>query len=105
MEGITERVLTISLIEFDNYQELSISDSGTGFSKELRDKIGTPFLTSKEVGKGLGLGMYISKSILKAHEASMTIENNKSQGATIKIVFYNQLAKKTEIRPEEISCH
>jgi two-component system NtrC family sensor kinase len=105
MEGVNEKTLKISLNEQGSRQEISISDNGPGFSKEMIERIGTPFLTSKEVGKGLGLGMYICKSILKAHEASLMIENNPSGGATVKIIFYNQKTATPKINLEEISCH
>lgn len=105
MEGVKERNLKISLTEHEGNQEISISDTGCGFSQEIRDRIGTPFLTSKEVGKGLGLGMYICKSILKTHEGSMIIEKNMPHGATIRLLFGNQHIIKPENHREEISCH
>ncbi|MBC8479575.1 MAG: hypothetical protein H8D46_03835 [FCB group bacterium] len=43
---------------------ISIKDSGPGIPEENRHKIFDPFFTSKEVGKGTGLGLYVTREIL-----------------------------------------
>lgn len=46
---------------------ITISDSGTGIDSALKGKIMNPFFTTKEVGKGTGLGLPISKRIMENH--------------------------------------
>lgn len=45
----------------------SVTDSGPGVPPELRQKIMEPFFTTKEVGKGMGLGLSISRRIVEDH--------------------------------------
>ena len=47
--------------------ELTVTDSGLGIPKGVREKIFDPFYTTKEIGKGTGLGLSISKAIINKH--------------------------------------
>ena len=50
-----------------NLEVVTVTDSGRGIPKPVRDKIMQPFFTTKEVGKGTGLGLSISKGIIEEH--------------------------------------
>jgi PAS domain S-box-containing protein len=50
-----------------NLEVVSVTDSGHGIPKLVRDKIMQPFFTTKELGKGTGLGLSISKGIIEEH--------------------------------------
>ncbi len=50
---------------------LTVTDSGTGISREIVEKMMEPFFTSKEVGKGTGLGLSISLGIIRSHGGSL----------------------------------
>ena len=54
--------------------KLIISDSGLGIPLEIHTKIMQPFFTTKEIGKGLGLGLSISKGIVEAHGGNLFLE-------------------------------
>jgi C4-dicarboxylate-specific signal transduction histidine kinase len=56
--------------------QISITDSGNGVNKEIRDKIFNPFFTSKEVGKGVGLGLSISKGIAEDHNGRLYLDTS-----------------------------
>lgn len=61
-----------------------IEDDGEGFSTELLSKIGEPFLTTRgatkrETGGGLGLGVFIAKTLLERNGAELNFSNRKSQ--------------------------
>jgi iron only hydrogenase large subunit-like protein/nitrogen-specific signal transduction histidine kinase len=61
-----------------------IADSGIGISKENMDKIFTPFFTTKEMGKGTGLGLPLIYGIVKMHKGKINVNSNadKSKGPT-----------------------
>jgi signal transduction histidine kinase len=78
----------------DNKDEITfiISDTGTGISKENMNKIFTPFFTTKELGKGTGLGLPLIYGIVKMHKGSIDIKSNtdpsKGQtGTTFRIII------------------
>ncbi|MFA6562582.1 MAG: HAMP domain-containing sensor histidine kinase [Verrucomicrobiia bacterium] len=66
---------------------LRITDDGCGMSDEVKKKMFIPFFTTKEPGKGTGLGMGISNSILQAHGAELRLESQADKGTTIIVRF------------------
>jgi len=69
--------LSVALREAgDEDVEILISDTGTGISEENLDKIFTPFFTTKEVGKGTGLGLPLCYGIVKMHKGKITLNSN-----------------------------
>jgi len=64
-----------------------ISDSGTGIPQEHLDKIYDPFFTTKEVGKGTGLGLPISQAIVADFNATIGVESRINEGTTFTITF------------------
>ena len=59
---------------------VEISDTGKGIPPETIDKIFDPFFTSKEVGKGMGLGLSISYGIVKKHNGAIYVESKPGKG-------------------------
>ena len=60
--------------DYNNVIIVSVKDIGTGIDKEILPKLFTKFATKSEAGTGLGL--YISKNIIKAHDGTIWAENN-----------------------------
>ena len=69
-------------IDYDaNTMTLSVVDSGSGINSDINPRLFSKFATASE--KGTGLGLYISKKIIEAHEGKIWAENNKDgRGAT-----------------------
>ena len=53
-----------------------VSDTGSGILKENMDKIFTPFFTTKEMGKGTGLGLALIYGIVKMHKGKIHVDSN-----------------------------
>ena len=66
---------------------LSITDNGSGISKENIPKLFDPFFTTKDVGEGTGLGLSIVRGILDAHNAKINVESTENKGTEITITF------------------
>ncbi|MHC4206289.1 MAG: two-component system sensor histidine kinase NtrB [Planctomycetota bacterium] len=64
---------------------IDISDTGVGIPKENLDKLFTPFFTTKEKGKGVGLGLSVVHGIIERHHGKITIESNPIDGTTFSI--------------------
>ncbi len=69
------------------YVQISIADRGNGISEDRLDKIFEPYYTSKDFGvqKGTGLGLPISKSIIKKHGGDVTVKSRIGFGTTVSI--------------------
>ena len=68
--------LKIFLEEHNDSVEINIKDTGVGISEENLDKIFTPFFTTKESGKGTGLGLPWIYGIVKMHRGKINVVSN-----------------------------
>jgi two-component system sporulation sensor kinase A len=62
-----------------------IEDQGEGIPLELLDRLGEPFLTTKE--KGTGLGLMVCFKIIQAHDGLMSVSSQPGQGTSVKITL------------------
>lgn len=67
--------------KLDKYQVI-YKDNGPGVSPENRSKIFSPFFTTKEDGKGTGLGLFIARNIIINHQGNIYLSNENKTGAT-----------------------
>jgi nitrogen-specific signal transduction histidine kinase/ActR/RegA family two-component response regulator len=67
------------------YVLLTISDTGHGMNKETLEHVFEPFYTTKEVGKGTGLGLAMVYGIIKTHEGYILCYSEADTGTTFKI--------------------
>jgi hypothetical protein len=64
---LDEKWIKLEAVAHGDFVEISVSDSGLGISQEITQKIMLPFFTTKEIGKGIGLGLSISRGIIEKH--------------------------------------
>ncbi|HEY6000403.1 MAG TPA: ATP-binding protein [bacterium] len=67
--------------------ELTFTDTGCGIPRENLPKIFDPFFTSKDPGKGVGLGLSVGYSIIRAHGGSIDVASEVGHGTTFRIVL------------------
>ena len=68
-----ERWIRLEVTLDEGSAVFSIVDSGPGVPPELKTKIMEPFFTTKEVGKGIGLGLSLSRTIVEEHGGKLTL--------------------------------
>ncbi|MDQ7833622.1 MAG: PAS domain S-box protein [Desulfovibrionaceae bacterium] len=66
---------------------VSISDNGTGIQRSIQNKIFSPFFTTKEVGKGTGMGLAIVLKIIEKHKGKIWFESKEGVGTTFYVQF------------------
>jgi C4-dicarboxylate-specific signal transduction histidine kinase len=83
IEDSSERWIKITAHARGNVFELGISDSGPGVSDEIIGKIMQPFFTTKDVGRGSGLGLSFALSVAKNHQGSLRLDKDISPSSFI----------------------
>jgi len=79
--------ITIKAYEDGNNLAIECTDTGIGIAKENLEKIFNPFYTTKEPGKGTGLGLYIVYNEVKKLNGDITVESVLGEGTTFKVVI------------------
>ena len=77
--------LRIQTLYEDNQVLLIVEDTGIGMSEEVLGKIFTPFFTTKEVGKGTGLGLPLVHGIITSHGGSVRVKSKVGRGTRFEI--------------------
>jgi two-component system NtrC family sensor kinase len=67
--------------------ELQVRDDGIGIPPEILPQIFDPFTTTKEVGKGVGLGLAVSKGIVERHGGHIEVASELGVGTTFRIIL------------------
>ena len=69
----------ISQSSIQSWIVFSITDSGEGINPINQDKIFTPFFTTKALGEGIGLGLYVSRKIVHDHGGRIYFESREER--------------------------
>ena len=73
--------------EHESWIELSVADSGTGIAPEVLDRMFEPFVSTKEVGLGSGMGLAMVHGIVHDHGGHVLVETTPGAGAVFRIVL------------------
>ena len=78
-------IINLNLLKSNNNIVISIEDNGEGMSREVLSKIGEAFYTTKE--RGTGLGVSLSKEIIKLHGGNMEYKSSLGEGTKVFITL------------------
>ncbi|MDB5390320.1 MAG: Blue-light-activated protein [Planctomycetaceae bacterium] len=80
------------------YVRLTITDTGSGMSEELKSKIFEPFFTTKGVGKGTGLGLAVVDGVIKQCDGFVGVESIVGHGTSFHVLF--PISEEAKAEPE-----
>jgi signal transduction histidine kinase len=82
--------INITVKDEDNFITISIEDSGGGIPSEVIDRVFDPYFSTKEQGKGAGIGLYMSRQLVEKHMGGTISASNGKMGARLEIKLKNQ---------------
>jgi signal transduction histidine kinase len=86
--GDYEPTLAATTKNLGDRVEIRIRDNGTGIPPEVKDKLFTPFFTTKPAGEGTGLGLSISHDIIvKQHGGSIEVDTEPGEFTEISVIL------------------
>ncbi|MDB5622169.1 MAG: sensor histidine kinase, partial [Devosia sp.] len=85
MEGAPIRMLSIGVNAEGREVEVAVSDSGSGIAESELGNLFDPFYSTKEVGRGLGLGLAISYGLVREIGGSIGVRSSLGQGSTFTV--------------------
>ena len=77
-------ILRVVPAEQDGRVEIQVIDNGEGMPEEVRERIFTPFFSTKEK-KGTGMGLAVVSRIVEAHEGDITVQSEPGEGTTFSV--------------------
>ena len=69
------------------YVKLSVSDTGGGIPRKFLDKIFDPYFTTKDVGKGTGMGLAVVHGIVRTHDGAIRADSHLGKGTVFDVYF------------------
>lgn len=87
VEGCESRQIAIGLGETEDMIWFEVSDTGQGLGGQTLDDLREPFATTKESGKGMGLGLTISAGIVSDHGGVLSAKDREEGGAIFRVEF------------------
>lgn len=82
---ISEADKKTSYMKPGRYVKISVTDTGTGMDEKTKQRVFEPFFTTREMGRGTGLGLAMVYGIIKNHDGYINVYSEKGHGATFTI--------------------
>lgn len=79
--------VTFTIVRDGSRVCLDVADTGTGIPPSIRPRIFEPYVTTRQIGAGMGLGLPISRKILLDHGGDLTLVSTSSSGTTFRLSF------------------
>mgnify|MGYP001764880508 CR=1 FL=1 len=71
---------------------IAVSDTGCGIPDADLEKVFTPFFTTKAIGTGTGLGLFLSREIVDGHGGTLTLQSEVGKGTTVTVALPGRAA-------------
>ena len=85
----SKKTVTAKLNYSSTNVQIIITDDGNGFSKDILDKLGEPYISKNT--EGMGLGIFISKNLIENMGGKLNLYNSKEENAVVEITFDNSI--------------
>ncbi|HEV7766741.1 MAG TPA: HAMP domain-containing sensor histidine kinase [Thermoanaerobaculia bacterium] len=66
---------------------LEVRDNGSGIAESLRARVFDPYVTTRRIGEGMGLGLSISRKVMLDHGGDLVLASTSASGTTFRVIF------------------
>jgi two-component system sensor histidine kinase RegB len=80
-----DRVVTCRVRAHAGEVLFQVQDSGPGIPKEIQDRLGEPFFTTRDPGQGMGLGLFIARSLVEHLGGALEVDSAPGRGTKVEI--------------------
>jgi two-component system sensor histidine kinase RegB len=80
-----DRPVTIAVARVGDRVEFTVRDEGSGMPPEVLARVGEPFFTTKPAGRGMGLGVFLARSVVERLGGAVALESALREGTTARI--------------------
>jgi signal transduction histidine kinase len=80
---------------------IMVRGDGAGIPAEILPRIFEPFLTTKETGKGVGLGLAVSRSVLERHDGTVEDHSELGRGTTFTVTLPSDRGSAAAVTPAQ----
>ena len=85
--GLANRKIEVAISYEKEHVKFAIKDNGCGIPDELKQKIFTPFFTTKEINKGTGIGLSLVSNIVQEHGGRIELDSSVGSGSTFTVLL------------------
>ncbi len=89
--SLADDTITLECKTDHEYIYFTVTDHGCGMSQETASQAHEPFFTTKAVGKGMGLGLFLAKSLATQLDGSLEIQSQEGKGTTVTMAFSKEV--------------
>ncbi len=82
------------------YLQLLVKDTGIGMTPDVMKRVFEPFFTTREVGKGTGMGLAVVYGIVKDLQGTITVESTPGVGSTFRVFLPKVKTEQKEEQPQ-----
>ncbi|KAB2892607.1 MAG: ATP-binding protein, partial [Kofleriaceae bacterium] len=80
-----DTTVTLSAILRADVLAIDVADRGRGMSDELLARIGEPFFTTKQPGRGMGLGLFLARAVFESVGGAIAFDSQENQGTRVTV--------------------
>jgi len=85
--GAGAKTVALTIVKNSGRVTLDVRDNGTGVPEHLRPRIFDPYVTTRKIGEGMGLGLSIARKVMLDHGGDLQLAESSSAGTTFQVTF------------------